>query len=419
MTALSTPTTMTLKINAERLRRDLDELAQIGETIEGGVSRLALSNEDLEARAWFASRIEEAGLVVRDDEVGNLSGVLYSETPDARTLLLGSHLDSVPNGGRYDGAVGVLAGLECLRCIKEAGLALPVHLEVIDFTDQEGNWQSFFGSMGLTGTLREIQVNEMRQDNAAFRAALFRAGIHPNEVYNARRDPNTLAGYLELHIEQGDILWSAGEDIGIVTSIVGRTTSRITFYGESTHAATTRRKKRRDALHAAAQFITRMYELVDEYPEGIFNCGDVRVRPGAFNVIPSEAALRVECRHPDEKTLAQIEARLTALAEDCARHHNLRVIVSVVLHRPAAAMAEPLLQTIEQVCQEAHCRYRRMVSVAGHDAQVMGAFTPSALIFIPSRDGIAHTPREFSEWQHIENGTNILLQTILRLALPA
>jgi beta-ureidopropionase / N-carbamoyl-L-amino-acid hydrolase len=408
--------TTLVKINSERLRHDLDELAQIGETVEGGISRLALSNEDLEARAWFASRVEDAGLMVRDDEVGNLSGIFSSESPDAKTLLVGSHLDSVPSGGRYDGSVGVLAGLECLRTIKEAGISLPFHLEIVDFTDQEGNWQSFFGSMGLTGTLRDIQVNDLRQDTAAFRAALFRAGIHPNEVYQARRDPETLAGYLELHIEQGDRLDSAGMDTGIVTRIVGRTTYRVTFYGESTHAATTRREKRRDALQAAAQFITRMYDLLDDYPEGIFNCGDVHVKPGAFNVIPSEAALRVECRHPDEKILSEMEERLVGLAAACAQRYNLHATASVVMHRPGAVMAEPLIETIEQVCDELGCTHQRMISVAGHDAQVMGAFTPSALIFIPSRDGIAHNPREFTEWQHIEKGTTLLLQTILRLA---
>jgi hydantoinase/carbamoylase family amidase len=205
-------------------------------------------------------------------------------------------------------------------------------------------------------------------------------------------------------------------DIGVVTGVVGRTTYHVTFYGESSHAATTTRENRRDALHASARYIVQLHELIDEYPEGIVNCGDVRVKPGAFNVIPSEAVLRVECRHPDETTLHEMEQRLIQLAEDIAAQHQLRVECREVLHRPAVTMAEPLLQIIDEVCDEAACKHQRMVSLAGHDAQILSPFTPAAMIFIPSVEGYSHNPREFTEWHHIELGANILLQTVLKLA---
>lgn len=404
------------QINSARLKNDFEELGQIGETSEGGVSRLALSNEDLEARTWFAGRIEDAGLLFRDDEVGNLSGILRCENPNAKTLLMGSHLDTVPNGGKYNGTVGVLAGLECLRTIKELGVSLPFHLEVINFTDDEGCWQSFFGSMGLTGTLDESHINDVRQDNGGFRAALFRAGIYPHRFRLARRDPETIAGYLELHVEQSDRLYRSNTDIGVVTGIVGRTTCNFTFYGEATHAATTRRERRRDALHGAAVFITRMYALVEEFPNGIFNCGNVVVKPGAFNVIPAQASLRVECRHQDETILKTMEQRMVQLAKTCAEEFNLTLETEVVLHRPVARMNEAFIRMIEQLCDTMQYSHQRMVSLAGHDAQILSPFTPTAMIFIPSADGISQTPAEYTEWEYIEKGATLLLNTLLHLA---
>jgi N-carbamoyl-L-amino-acid hydrolase len=405
-----------LKIDSERMRRDFDELAQIGATSEGGVSRIALSHEDLEGRAWLAHRIEEAGLLVRDDEVGNLSGVLPARTPDAQTFLMGSHLDTVPNGGRYDGSIGVLAALEVLRTIKEAGLQLPVHLEAINFTDEEGAWQSFFGSMGLTGTLSPPHINDVQQDNGAFRVALFRAGIRPGEAYRARREPDTLAGFLELHIEQSDKLQKAGCQIGVVERVVGRATFNYNFYGEAVHAATTSPDKQRDALQGAAIFITEIHRLIAEhYPQGVVNCGNVNVQPGAFNVVPSQASLQVECRHPSEKILSEIESRLIRLSQDCARRYRLSVKAEPVLRRPVAHMSREIISTVEDVCDRLNHKHMRSISYAGHDAQILSKVTPSGMIFVPSVDGISHNPREFTEWDDVTAGANVMLHTLLRL----
>lgn len=406
-----------LKINSQRLRSDFDELAEIGATVGGGVSRLALSNEDLEARAWFANRIEEAGMLVRDDDVGNLSGVLPSKQRGARSLLVGSHLDTVPNGGLYDGSIGVLAGLECLRRIKEEGIELPVHLEVINFTDEEGWWQSFFGSMGLTGTLEASHINDAQRDNAAFRAALFRAGIYPSEVYRAHRDPATIAGFIELHIEQSDRLEKANVDIGVVRGVVGRSVFTFTFFGEAAHAATAPMERRRDALQGAAIFITEAHRMVrDEYPQGVVNCGSIEVKPGTFNVVPAEASLSVEVRHSDHVQLNEMESRLIRLAHDCAIEYRLTVSTERSIHRPVALMGDGVQETVRQVCREEDISYLDMYSYAGHDAQILSHFTPSGMIFIPSINGISHNPKEYTPWDKVETGANVLLSTLLKLA---
>jgi hydantoinase/carbamoylase family amidase len=405
-----------LRIDGKRLLTDFEVLGEVGATVGGGITRLALSNEDLVARAWFADRIEEAGLWVQDDEVGNLSGVLSSENSDAKTLIIGSHLDTVPNGGRYDGAIGILAGLECLRTIKESGIKLNYHLEVINFTDQEGTWKSLLGSYGLIGKISPDDINDSLQDNGAFRAALFRAGILPPEIQRAKRDPEQILGFLELHIEQSDKLYRAGMDIGIVTRIVGRTTYNLTFFGEAAHAGTTTADKRRDALQGAAAFIILVHKIIiEEYAEGVVNCGHVSVKPDTFNVVPSETSLRVECRHPDPEKLKDIESRIVRISRDCAKDYRLSVSVNRVLHRDVEQMSPELIKQIEQSCQEEDASFMNIISYAGHDAQIMNQIVPSAMIFLPSVDGISHNPKEFTEWHDIENGANVLLRTILHL----
>lgn len=406
-----------LTINSERLLADFDILSEIGATVGGGISRTALSSEDLEARAWFANRIEEAQLLVHDDEVGNLSGIYLSDTPLAKTLLLGSHLDSVLNGGRYDGTIGILAGLECLRTIKEAGIRLPVHLEVISFTDEEGTWQSFFGSLGFIGMLDDSHWNDTRQDNGAFQAALSFAGIRPDEVYRAKRRYEDILGYLELHIEQSEKLVEAQQQIGIVSKIVGRITYNFNFYGESTHAATTKKERQRDALHAAADFIVQMHTLAQaEYHEGIFNCGNVTVQPGAYSVVPQLASLHVELRHHEEDILSEMDQRVRNLAQQIARSHHVTVHIEQVIRRHVARMDAGMQGVIQAACDQRGYSHMPIISYAGHDAQILNKVLPTAMIFIPSQNGISHSPKEYSRWDDIEAGANVMLETILSLA---
>jgi hydantoinase/carbamoylase family amidase len=385
--------------------------------VGGGISRLALSNEDLEARSWLANRIEEAGFLVRDDEVGNLGGVLLSNNPQAKTLLIGSHLDTVPNGGKYDGSIGILAGLEVMRRIKETGISLPFHLELINFTDEEGTWQSFFGSLGFTGALKDSHWNDAEQDNGAFRVALFRAGIRPQEVSLAKREPESLAAYLELHIEQSEELDKAKKQIGIVSQIVGRSVFNYSFIGEASHAATTSRERQRDALQGAAKFITEMHRMTrEDYVGGVANCGNVAVQPGAYNVVPELAFLRVELRHFDEDVLSQMEARLVSIAQAIAEEYHLEVKAEPVLRRSVAMMDAKLRQTIEDVCSQQGRTQMPVISYAGHDAQILCQMLPCAMIFVPSVNGISHSPKEFTAWEDIEAGANVLLQTVLHLA---
>ncbi|MEM6284217.1 MAG: Zn-dependent hydrolase [Chloroflexota bacterium] len=406
-----------LRINTGRLLADFETLARIGATSTGQISRPALSLEDLEARAWFADRIEDAGFAVRDDDAGNLSGIMYCTNPHARTMMIGSHLDTVPGGSRYDGSIGVLAGLEIMRTVQEAGIDLPFHLEVMDFTDEEGTWFSMLGSRGLTGGLPVGKLGDRRGEDAAFWAVLSRAGIDVNRVHLAKRDPTTLAGYLELHIEQGTILQRLNAQIGIVRGIVGRTTFQMTFVGEGGHSGTTDIYRRKDALQGAALFITRAHTLIhDRFDGSVINCGNLQVYPGMFNVIPERATLTVECRNVEGEVLSALEHDLCTLASNCAADCNVELTTERVEHLDAATMDADMIAAVQQACDDMQLKHSSMISYAGHDAQPMSSFVPTGMVFIPTtaveNDRKAHN----ATWPDVINGTNVLLQTVLNRA---
>jgi len=268
------------------------------------------------ARRWFLARAEAAGLDTRVDTAANHSAVLQSRRAGSnRVLLLGSHLDSVPGGGRYDGALGVVAALHVLLAFKQAGTELPFALEAIDFTDEEGTLVGLLGSNALAGTLTREQLQSPRGGREALIAGLARAGLQEEQLFEARRDPSTLAGYLELHIEQGPRLEHDKVQIGVVTSIVGSRSFRIVLRGAAGHAGTTPMAGRRDAAVAAARIILAVREMIiQDFPGCVATVGDIRVEPGAFNVVPGLARLALEFRSTDASELDRIESALLARA---------------------------------------------------------------------------------------------------------
>jgi len=406
-----------LKVKASRLLENIAALAQIGRTPAGGVSRLALSEADLAGRRWFKRRVEEAGLKFRTDGAGNLSAILPAARSYARTLLTGSHLDTVPNGGRFDGALGVLAALEALQTIKEAGLALPYHLEAVSFTDEEGSVLGMLGSRALTGQFTESELAHPRQGLAQLIAGLARLGLTQADIFSARREPESVVGFVELHIEQGTRLEKAGLQIGVVTSIVGIRSFWLHFEGQAGHAGTTPMDKRSDALWGAAEFVTGAREMiVAQFSPGVMNCGQIELEPGSFNIIPAEVRLSLEFRHGSEEKLDQMETALFNLAEEIAGKHQLSLSAELTELCRAAPMAASLIQAVEASAAQLRLGHTRLLSLAGHDAQTLSSFTPTALFFVPSVAGVSHNPREYTRDEDVINGADVLLHTLLSLA---
>jgi beta-ureidopropionase / N-carbamoyl-L-amino-acid hydrolase len=405
-----------LRIDLERLRRDVEALAAIGQDPAGGISRPAWSPAHEEARGWLVGQLREAGLVVRVDPAGNILGRLGETTP---VVMTGSHIDTVPRGGPLDGALGVLAGLECLRTVGAAGVRLSRALEVAAFTDEEGRFYGFFGSRALTGSLDPaLAVRLADPTGLPLPEAMRRAGFDLGRATEARRAPGDIAAYVELHIEQGPWLEAEALPIGVVEGIVGIRRFRLTFVGQPDHAGTTPMDRRRDAFLTAAEYATKSRELVVRGGAGraVTTIGVVDVRPGVPNIVPERAALLQELRDPDAVVLERLATRTLQTARRVARARGLVLEVEHLMRAEPVGMSPRIQAVIEATAQELGLPTRRMPSGAGHDAQVLAGVTEAGMLFVPSQGGRSHRPDEWTDWPAIERGANVLLGTLLRLA---
>ncbi len=404
-----------LHINSARMRADFDALAEIGATGDGGVHRPALSEAHLAARAWFRHRILDAGLEFRTDGAGNHSALLRCGPSDAPTLLLGSHLDSVPHGGRFDGALGVMAAFEVVRTIRDAGITLQFNLEAIDFTDEEGTLVGLLGSAALAGHLKAEDLQSPRGGRAALEAGMARAGLTEAGMFAAVRPASSFAGYLELHIEQGRRLTSAGKNIGIVSAIVGISSYRLTFSGRADHAGTTSMEDRRDAAQGASAFTLAAREIVlHDFPRCVVNVGNMVFAPGAFNIIPATVVVSLEFRAPSEEEFRSLEQALLARAQMEADRFGLGLEQQFLGKHSPTPMNERMQRVLAKSSEALGLTHMSLVSGAGHDAQSLAPLTPTGMLFVPSVAGASHSPRELTEWQDCVNGTNVLLQSVLR-----
>jgi len=407
---------ITPRIDPSRLRTDFEALAKIGGTPEGSVSRPAFSEGHLSARKWCHGRAIEAGLETRIDSAGNHSAILRQPNA-ARTLMLGSHLDSVPDGGRFDGALGVVAALEVLRSVKDLGLRLPVHLEAIDFTDEESSVFDYLGSRSLAGRMDLGIVQATLRERPGLEPKLSRAGVQLDRITSARRDPASMAGYLELHIEQGPRLLQAGVQIGIVESIVGIRSHRLVFRGRPDHAGTTPMDARADAGLAASDFNLAMREIVTErFPGCVATVGRMTFSPGAFNVVPGTVEASVETRAPDEPRSRALEAQVLEQARRSADAQGCVLDIVTYGVSEAAPMHERAQRAIQAACEALGIRWLKLSSGAGHDAQMMATVTKTGMIFVPSVGGVSHSPRELTDWNDCVAGANVLLGATLDLA---
>lgn len=405
-----------IKISPTRILNDLKMLGQIGATENGGVSRTAMSSADVAGREWFKTQVLEAGLIFRQDGAGNLSALLPRTNPHAKTVLMGSHLDTVPNGGRFDGALGVLSALEVLRTFQEAGFKPTPNLEAISFTDEEGTHVSLLGSRAVAGALSSVTLKRPRSGRRAFEAGMARLGISPESILGARRDPQMLAAYVEVHIEQGTRLEQSKTDVGVVTSIVGIRSHWLTFKGQVAHAGTTSMEDRADALWGGAVFVDNARRLVvDDFTPGVLNVGQIEVDPGSFNIVPGLARLSLEFRHSTETLLDQMQADLFALAEETAKTFGLELTIEQASSAETAPMDEKVITAIEKGASTLSLSHKRLPSFAGHDAQSMSRITPTGMLFVPSVNGISHNPAEHSTQEAVVNGANTLLHTVLAL----
>jgi hydantoinase/carbamoylase family amidase len=407
----------TLRVNADRMLAAFNQLASIGATGDGGVSRVTFSEAYLAVHKWFRNEIENSGFEFRMDGAGNHSAVLSCENSNVQTLLFGSHLDSVPNGGRFDGALGVTAALEVLRTIKENNIKLKLDLEAMDFTDEEGTHLSLLGSSALAGHLSQADLQNPYSGRENFLAGLSRAGLTEEGLLQAGRAKESIAGYLELHIEQGKRLERAGLNIGIVSAIVGYGSYRLSFIGRADHAGSTSMEDRLDAGQGAGAYILAARETVmKDFPNCVANIGKVEFAPGASNIVPARAGLLLEFRSPDQDQLSRLDIALMDLARAKAEQFGLKLLTEPLGRHMPNLMSKDIQGIFQESCNLLGLSNIVLASGAIHDAQSLVDLCPIGMIFVPSVDGASHAPREFTKWDDCVNGANVLLQTVLKLA---
>jgi N-carbamoyl-L-amino-acid hydrolase len=403
----------TLHINGARLNQHLKELSEFGKNPQGGVSRVAYSEADQQGREYVMGLMRAAKLDTSIDAAGNLIGRRAGSDTSLKPILFGSHVDSVPEGGNFDGDVGSLGAIEVAQTLAENNLTTRHPLEVVIFQNEEGG---LIGSEAMIGVLTDKELDHVSSSGKTIREGINFIGGDVSKLASVKRDKGSIAAYLELHIEQGGTLEAEHLDIGVVEGIVGINQWNVTFEGFANHAGTTAMNNRRDALLAAAQFIEAVNRIVTSIPgRQVGTVGKIQAFPGAPNVIPGKVVLTLELRDLDGAKIQMLYQKIRVEADQIAQASKVTFDFKE-LNTNIPAPTDPRIRAIiDSSAKELGLTTKQMPSGAGHDAQDMARLGPVGMIFIPSIGGISHSPKEFSRPQDIENGANVLLGTLLKL----
>lgn len=408
-----------LNVNFERLQADIDELARVGRHEDQGLYRMAFSEGDMAGRAWFQEKIEAAGLELYIDGAANIHGRLGwdGETP---SVMSGSHLDTVPGAGHLDGALGVVCALECLRRVKEEGLRLKRPLEAVAFTDEEGRFGGLFGSQAMTGRLTPERIHAAHDlKGVKLTEAMQAQGMDAMAALRAARRPGSIHAFLELHIEQGPVLDRREVSIGVVDAIAGLFKWQVRLVGAANHAGTTPMTMRQDAFQGLAEFAGELQRILDEHgsQRSVATVGRVSLSPGAANVVPGCAEFSLEVRDTDEQVLEDLGGAMRRALSAIARRRHLMFEFDVLSEITPVKCDMGIVDTLDAVCRDLAVEDMVLHSGAAHDTQIMAGLTRAGMVFVPSKAGRSHSAAEWTDWEDIRCGADVLLNSLCRLAM--
>jgi N-carbamoyl-L-amino-acid hydrolase len=405
-----------LKVDGQRFWDSLMEMARIGATPKGGCNRQTLTDLDREGRDLFRRWVEAVGCTVTVDEMGNMMALRPGRRPDLPPVVIGSHLDTQPTGGKFDGVAGVLAGLEVLRTLNDAAYETDHPVMVVNWTNEEGT--RFAPAMLSSGVWakafeRDYAYDRTDREGKRFGDELERIGYKgalPCE-------PQRWKCHFELHIEQGPILETEGKEIGVVKGGQGIRWLDVTITGQESHAGSTPMPRRKDALVAASRVIAALDQIAREHgPHAVVTVGDIRVAKPSRNVIPGEVWFPVDIRHPEEAVIDEIDRRLRLEVEEACNRDALPHKVDQLWHFPPVAFDEGCIAAVRQAAEKGGYAWREMISGPGHDSFYTARHVPTSMIFIPCKDGLSHNEAEWAEPAHLEAGANVLLRAVLQMA---
>jgi N-carbamoyl-L-amino-acid hydrolase len=407
-----------LRIDTPRLRADIEALAAIGREGDRGLYRMAFSPGDLAGRAWFRQRIQDAGLELYEDGAANLHARLHWDG-QRPSVMSGSHLDTVPGAGHLDGALGVLVALECLRRLQELDIPLRHALEAVAFSDEEGRFGGLFGSQAIAGMLTPERIHQARDlEGVTLAEAMAACGYDAMQALHARRSPDSLVAFVELHIEQGPVLDRRGISVGLVSGIAGLFKWEIRLIGVANHAGTTPMDLRHDAFQGAAEFAAALERILDEHgsPRSVATIGRLELKPGAANVVPGLAQFSLDVRDTDPEVLAALAEACRRTLSSIARRRGLMFEFQVLSELAPVQCDAGIVDTIGQCARALGIDSLTLHSGAAHDTQIMANITRTGMIFVPSQEGRSHSTAEWTALDDIERGANTLLNTLHRLA---
>lgn len=406
-----------LRINGERLWDTLDEMAAHGLTDKGGSNRQALTDEDKAGRDLFVSWCEAAGCQVRFDEMGNIFARRPGVNNELPPVITGSHLDTQPTGGRFDGVYGVLAGLEVIRTLEDASVETEAPVEVVVWTNEEGARFSpaMMGSGVWAGVMDRDKIYDT-EDKAGkrFEDELIRIGYRGDIPAIA----SPIKAAFEAHIEQGPILEAEGKTIGVLTGVQGVRWYDLIIGGEPCHAGPTPMESRKDPFMGALPILQACYELAEKYgPDGRVTFGDIQAQPGSRNTVPERLIINVDLRHPDADILDKMDAIFREVVISECDSRGLTSEVNELWHMPVTKFDFECVNTVRSVTEQLGYSYREMVSGAGHDSLYVAKVAPTSMIFVPCENGISHNEKENADINDLAAGCNVLLHSILEMAL--
>ncbi|WP_394137857.1 allantoate deiminase [Cytobacillus oceanisediminis] len=402
---------------AIRIVKRLEWLGTFAKDPGGGITRLLYSKQWTDTQQALKSWMETEGLKVQFDEVGNLSGVLKGQN-HGETVLTGSHIDTVKNGGLYDGQYGIVAGILAIIFLKEQYGMPKRNLEVVSLAEEEGSRfpYCFWGSKNIVGSAIKKDVENLVDSNGVpFAKAMSKAGFAFREEKKAPRQD--LKIFVEVHVEQGNVLENENKSVGVVKSIVGQRRFTIEVTGEANHAGTTPMNYRKDAAFAASHMIHETLNLAKQYGEPLVaTVGRIDISPNIANVVPGKAVFTLDLRHIDKHTIVHFTEAFTEKIKDISREHEVDTTIEKWLDTDPVPMDPKIVEIIENHCMEKNLSYKVMHSGAGHDAQIFAPFIPTAMLFVPSHKGISHNPGEYTEPDDLAEGVKALIGTLYELA---
>jgi allantoate deiminase len=408
-----------VKTNLERIKNDIIELSKFNSSPGNGLTRFSLTKEERGARDYLRSELKKIDVEIYEDAAGSLFGRRKGINDTLPIIMIGSHFDSVKNGGNFDGPSGVIMALEVMRTLHENNIKTKYPIEFVAMIEEEGGrfGSGVFGSRAMVGLVDYEQLKRNKDANGISMAEAFEAhGFDPTKIETAKRDGKDIKAFIELHIEQGPILEKNNKDVGIVDFIVGIKEFKVTIKGRPDHAGTTPMDMRADALGLAAKVIAK----IDEYPimennGTVATVGVLTVKPGAANIIPGEVSFTVDIRSKNSQSIKNVKSKIALSLESLTKYSEVSFKIIEMLDVSPVKMNQEIIQLFQKIASTKAFSYEMMLSGAGHDAMVMDAITEVGLIFVPSKDGRSHCPEEWTDYEDLQKGIELIYGVIVQL----